>query len=158
MRILASKCPVESASHTPSTWHKQGKSHRAIARPRYLPYSVHIHLRIGLWYGHPAQACTPSESHCRINSKLLSRFCLPHASKEVQMYSLNAHQPLLPLYGFLYSSACIIVEKLSVIPQHGRIIQPLGYNDWLCWLRGHRSGQSDVRHDSLYDEQVTEPF
>ena len=90
-----------------------------------------------------------------MKSKLLSHFC---ASKEVQVYSLDAHQPLLSLYGFLDSRACIIVEEFSVVPQHGRVIQPLGYDDWLCRLRGHRSGQSDVGHDPLYDEEIMGPF
>ena len=90
-----------------------------------------------------------------MNSRLLSRFC---ASEEVQVYSLDAHQPLLSLYGFLDSRACIIVEEFSVVPQHGRVIQPLGYDDWLCRLQGHRSGQSDISHDCLYDKEITEPF
>ena len=73
--------------------------------------------------------------------KLMLRFCPLHASEEVQVYSLDAHQPLLSLYGFLDSRTCIIVKKYPVVPQHGRIVQPLGYDDWVCWLRGYKSGE-----------------
>ena len=93
-----------------------------------------------------------------MHSKLLLRFRPRHASDEVQGHSLDAHQPLLSLYGFLDSCACIFVEESSVIPQHGRVIQPLGYDDWLRRLREHRSGQSDIGNDSRYDEEITESF
>ena len=88
----------------------------AIARLGCLPYSVHIHLRVGLRYCHPAWPYESLKSFCGMHRKLLVRFRALHASEEVLINSLDAHQPLLSLYGFLNSCACIIVKELSVVP------------------------------------------